>query len=298
MKDHGKNEIKVGLTVVAGLLVLLFGFSVFKNWTLGKAQYEIRMQFPTSSGLQKGDQVSVNGVRAGEVSSVDLRDGGVLVCAMMDQEFSVYRDGLPVIQMLELMGGKKIDIQQSGSGELADAGFVMQGRVDPDIAGALGALGAMQGNIQNIGVQADSLLRGINGIMGDKQFIASLKETVGNLHALSADLRGYVARNDGNLDKITVNLAALTTRADTLLADIQPRVSTTLGKTDRLIGNADTVLAEVRDLLTGIRDSRGLLHTVVYDRSLVERFDAMLGKLDSLSNIIINGEFTTNISLF
>ena len=298
MKDHRKNEIKVGLTVVAGLLILLFGFSVFKNWTLGKAQYEIRMHFPTSSGLQTGDQVSVNGVRAGAVSTVTLEDAGVMVTAMIDQNFAVYREGLPVIQMIELMGGKKIDIRQLGEGVPADAGFIMQGKVEPDIAGALGALGDMQGNIQNIGIQADSLLRSINGVMGDKRFIASLKETVGNLHTLSGDLRRYVSRNEGNIERITINLAALTTRADTMLAELQPRVSSTLGKTDRLLGNADTLITGVRELITEIRASRGLLHTAVFDTNLVRRFDSMLGKLDSLSNIIINGEFTTNISLF
>ncbi|MCZ7554957.1 MAG: MlaD family protein [Bacteroidia bacterium] len=298
MKDHSKNEVKVGLTVIAGLLILLLGFSVFKNWSVGKAQYEIRMHFPTSSGLQAGDQVSVNGVRAGAVSAVELQNGGVLVTALIDQSIEVYREATPVIQMLELMGGKKIEIRQGGSGSPADASFVIQGTVDPDIAGALGALGAVQGNIQNISVQADSLLRSINSVMGDKEFIASLKETVTNLHALSGELRSYATRNGANLDRLTGNLTTLTSRADTLLAELPPRLGRTLDNTDRLLGQGDTLLGDVRSLLTDIRDSRGLLHSVVFDTALVRRFDGMLIKLDSLSNIIINGEFTTNISLF
>jgi phospholipid/cholesterol/gamma-HCH transport system substrate-binding protein len=298
VKDHSKNEVKVGLTVIAGLLILLLGFSVFKNWSMGKAQYEIRMHFPTSSGLQTGDQVSVNGVRAGAVSSVELQNGGVLVTALIEQHFQVYREGVPVIQMLELMGGKKIDIRQQGDGSPADASFVMQGRVDPDIAGALGALGEVQGNIQNISVQADSLLRSINSVMGDRQFISSLKETVANLHALSGELRSYAARNSGNLDRLTSNLTTLTSRADTLLADLPPRLTRTMDNTDRLLVKGDATLGDVRSLLTDIRDSRGLLHSVVFDTTLVRRFDVMLTKLDSLSNIIINGEFTTKISLF
>jgi len=298
VKTHGKNEVKVGLTVVAGLLILLFGFSFFKNWTLGKAQYEIRMHFPTSSGLQTGDQVSVNGVRAGAVATVELQDDGVIVSAFIDQGVEVFKEGQPVIQMLELMGGKKIDIRQLGSGQPMDAGFIMQGKVDPDIAGALGALGNMQGNIENIGIQADSLLRSINGVMGDRQFIASLKETVSNLHALSGEMRSYVARNGGNLERLTNNLTSLTSRADTLLTDLPPRLNSTLAKTDRLIGNGDTLLTDVRTLLSEIRDSRGLLNKVVFDTSLVQRFDGMLGKLDSLTNVILDEKLSVNISLF
>jgi phospholipid/cholesterol/gamma-HCH transport system substrate-binding protein len=298
VKDERKNEIKVGLTVVAGLLILLFGFSIFKNWTFGKAQYEIHMHFASSSGLQAGDQVTVNGVRAGTVTSVTLRNGGVLVTAMIDQNVDVYRDGRPVIQMLELMGGKKIDIMQSAAGDLVDSGFIMQGRVDPDIAGALGALGDMQGSIQSIGTQADTLLRNANSVLGDQQFIAALKEAVLNLQAVSGELRGYVSRNSGNLDRLTVNLTALSTRADTMLEQLQPRLLTTLDKTDRLLGSADTLAGDIRSLLADVRDSRGLLHTAVFDTTLAQRFDAMLLKLDSISSIIINKEFTTKISLF
>jgi hypothetical protein len=200
--------------------------------------------------------------------------------------------------MLELMGGKKIDILQSTAGDLVDSGFIMQGRVDPDIAGALGAMGDMQGSIQSIGTQADTLLRNANSVLGDQQFIAALKEAVLNLQAVSGELRGYVSRNSGNLDRLTVNLTALSTRADTMLEQLQPRLLTTLDKTDRLLGSADTLAGDIRSLLADVRDSRGLLHTAVFDTTLAQRFDAMLLKLDSISSIIINKEFTTKISLF
>lgn len=298
MKEEQRNEIKVGLTVIAGLLVLLFGFSVFKNWSIGKDQYELRMHFPQSSGLQRGDQVSVNGVRCGEVADVRLENGGVLVTALIESDVVVHQDAVPVIQMLELMGGKKIDIRQSSSGAPADAGFVLRGRVDPDIAGALGVLGQAEGDITSITAQTDSLLRSLNAVVGDKALISSVKETVANLHAITGDLRGYVSRNDDKLDRITGNLLRLTDRADTLLADLQPRIGTGIDKAETVLGNTDSLVTDVRSLLAEIRDSRGLLHTALHDTTLVRRIDAMLVKLDSLSSIIINGEFRTRVSLF
>jgi phospholipid/cholesterol/gamma-HCH transport system substrate-binding protein len=298
VKEEQRNEIKVGLTVIAGLLVLLFGFSVFKNWSIGKEQFELRMHFPQSSGLQRGDQVSVNGVRCGEVADVRLENGGVLVTALIESDVVVHQDAVPVIQMLELMGGKKIDIRQTSDGIPVDAGLVLRGRVDPDIAGALGVLGQAEGNITSITAQADSLLRSLNAVAGDKALISSVKETVANLHAITGDLRGYISRNDDKLDRITGNLLRLTDRADTLMADLQPRIGTGIDKAETVLGNADSLVTDVRTLLAEIRDSRGLLHTALHDTTLVRRMDAMLVKLDSLSSIIINGEFRTSISLF
>lgn len=298
VKDEQKNEIKVGATVLIGLIVLLVGFATFKDWSVGADEYLLHMRFPSSAGLEVGDQVSVNGVRAGKVERVTLLDGGVDVMARIDADVVVKGDAQPVIQMLELMGGKKIEIHQGSEGPELRAGAVLRGSVDPDIAGALGLLGELQGNVRDIGTQADSLLRGINAVVGDKAFINSLKQTVANLHSVSADLRGYVSRNSSNLDVLTVNLVTLTERVDTMLAELQPAVRGSLGKTDRVLGNADSLITEVRGIVDEIRGSRGLLNAVLHDSSLVRRVDAMLVKIDTLSSIIINGEFETNVSLF
>lgn len=298
MKEQQRNEIKVGLTVLVGILVLFTGFFVFKDWSVGRAEYPIRISFPVSAGLDVGDQVSVNGVRAGKVAAVELKNGGVEVLAMMRGGVTVFDDGDPVIQMLELMGGKKIEIRQQGSGTPVDAGAVLQGRVDPDIAGALGLLGGMEGNVRDIATQADSLLRGINAIVGDREFTRSLKETVTNLHVLTGDLRSYMTRNSSNIDRLTGTLVTLTGRVDTMLAELQPAVRGSLEKSDRVLVGADSLISDVRSLVGEIRDSRGLLHHAIHDTSLVGRLDRMLVRLDTLTSILIEGEFNTNIDLF
>ncbi len=298
VKEQQRNEIKVGITIIAGVAILLIGFSTFKNWSIGADEYTLRMHFPASSGLSVGDQVSVNGVRAGKVESVELLNGGVEVNALISSQVVVKRNAVATIQMLELMGGKKVDISQSSEGADLPAGELLVGQVDPDISGALGLLGDMQGNVQDIGLQADTLLRNVNNIVGDKEFTASLKQTVANLQSISGDLRSYLSRNNRNIEVLTVNMVSLTERVDTMLSELQPAVSGSLQKTDRVLGNADSLITEVRGLVTEIRSSRGLLNTVLHDTAFVQRMDMMLVKLDTLSSIIINGEFETSISLF
>lgn len=298
MKDQQKNEIRVGLTVIIGLALLLYGFATFKDWSVGADEYQLVLRFPASAGLEVGDQVTINGVQAGKVETVSLRDGGVEVRARIEAGVEVKRDARAVIQMLELMGGKKIEIRQGSAGPALAAGEMLTGTVDPDIAGALGLLGDLQGNVRDIGTQADSLLRGLNAVVGDQAFIASLKEAVANLHAVSGDLRAYVSRNSRNLDVLTTNMVTLSSRVDTMLAELRPAVNGSLRKTDRVLGNADSLVTELRGIAAEIRDSRGLVHSVLHDTTLVRRLDAMLLKVDTLSRIIIDGEFEVNVSLF
>lgn len=298
MKEQQRNEIKVGLTIVVGLAILLFGFSTFKNWSIGTSDYTLRMQFPTSAGLATGDQVTVNGVRAGRVESVILRNGGVEVHANISSTIEVKATGRPVIQMVELMGGKKIEIRQGSEGSMVSPDMILQGTVDPDIAGALGLLGDMQGNIREIGTQADTLLRGLNTIVADERLASDLKQTISNLHAISQDLRSFLARNNENIDALTVNMVSLTERVDTMLAELQPAVGDGLRRGERVLENTDALVTEVRGILTEIRDSRGMLHTIIHDKAFVQRMDAMLGKLDTLSDVIIKDKLTIGIRLF
>ena len=79
MNDKLRTEIRVGVTVILGIAVLLFGFSWFKEWTMTGGFYTLKMRFDNSSGLQNGDPVMINGVRAGKVTLVKVESNTVLV---------------------------------------------------------------------------------------------------------------------------------------------------------------------------------------------------------------------------
>jgi ABC-type transporter Mla subunit MlaD len=87
VRNHQRNEIKVGITVLAGLIVVLLGFSLLKEWTLTSKTYALKMRFETSAGLQSGDQVTVNGVKAGKVETVGIDGHTVLVHANIETGF-------------------------------------------------------------------------------------------------------------------------------------------------------------------------------------------------------------------
>jgi phospholipid/cholesterol/gamma-HCH transport system substrate-binding protein len=298
MREQQKTEIKVGLTVLVALIVIIFGFSYFKNWGVGDGGDLIRMRFSSSAGLQEGDQVTINGVRAGEVVAVRLDGGGVLVDASLLDGMHVSADAHPVIQMLELMGGKKIDIHQGSASGRADTSVVLDGRVDPDISGALSFVGDMEGDLKSMQRQADTLLRNLNGIVGDRELIASIRQTAENLQAISTDTRAYLRDNRSNLEQLTGDLAHLVTTADTLITEMRPGMVSSLDRAGGVIEKTDSLVTTIHDILSEIRQSKGLLHSVVYDTALVGRLDSTLDKLNRITDIIINGEFKTNVSLF
>jgi phospholipid/cholesterol/gamma-HCH transport system substrate-binding protein len=298
MKEQQKFEIKVGLTVLAGLIILLVGFYSFRNWSLGGGTELLEMRFPASAGLQKGDVVTVNGVSCGRVESVELLADGVRVRARMDEGVRVSTDARPVIQMLELMGGKKVEIAQGVSDRYAGPDDVLIGRVDPDISGALGMFGGVQGDVRDIAHNANVFLRNANTLTGDTVFIRALKDAAVNLRDVSADTRQLLAANRDDISRLLGRMSTLAVRVDTLLMELRPDARAALGDTRRVLARADTLLADLHDIAADLRNGRGLLNTAIHDTSLVTRLDRMLQRVDTLTAILINGELHIRASLW
>jgi phospholipid/cholesterol/gamma-HCH transport system substrate-binding protein len=298
MKDQHRNEVKVGLTVLIGLAVLIGGFTVFKGWSPGSSQYIIHMRFPASAGLQTGDQVYVNGVKAGKIKEVVLEENTVLVDAFIDNEIVLTSDATAKIQMLELMGGKKVEIRKGRNNIPLGNLDVIQGSVDPDIAGALGMVGGLGGKVHEIAANANTLLINTNKVLGDSVFTASMKEIVMNLRDVSRTLKPMVAENRGNVKELSTILVGLTKRVDTLVRIIGPKLDRGLGDATTVLRNADTLLSAINALVNDLKSNKSLVSRALYDSTLSTRVNGLLSKLDTLSNFILEGNFKTRIRLF
>ncbi len=297
VKNRRTSEIAVGITVIAGIVILLFGFSVFKEWSVSRDLDVISIRFPTSSGLQVGDPVFMNGVKVGGVLTVSITGNTVLVTAEVDRSTHLASDAVPVIQVLELMGGKKIEIRQGTSPTPMDYSSVIEGRVDPDFGSALGLLGTVQGNITDLGNNANTLLVNANNLIGDKALVADLKATVANLHTISTDVRSLLKENRSDAERLVDNLVRLSSRTDTLLSTLEPRITRSLDQAGRTMTQVDTLLAGVHAVVRDIRDSRGLVYKALHDTTMNTRIDAMLAKLDSLASHILDGQMRIKIRL-
>jgi phospholipid/cholesterol/gamma-HCH transport system substrate-binding protein len=297
MKQQRKLEIKVGATVIVGVIILISGFAIFKEWSPLTAQDQIMMRFPTSAGLQSGDQVALNGVNIGKVASVTLDESSVLVNANVAAGTRILEGAVPTIQMLELMGGKKIEITQGTSDKLIPMDHVIVGTVDPDIAGALHLIGDLEGNVRSLGENANELMINANSIIGDKEFIASMKEAAVNLRDLTIEARSILTENRSNINELASNMNQLVKRVDTLLVDIEPRLTSTLDGADNTLASADSLLFSVQQLVQDIRTGNGIISSALYDTSLTAKTERLLAKVDSVLQIIIDDNMKIRIRL-
>src|ERR1039457_6514706 len=108
MKDQRKTEIKVGLTVLAGILIFLWILGWAKNFSVSSNHRPVLVKFDNVTGLEIGDNVVVNGLRKGFVQNMQIEQDHVIVTMSLEKDVDLREDAQFSISMLDLMGGKKV----------------------------------------------------------------------------------------------------------------------------------------------------------------------------------------------
>ena len=297
MNEVRKNELTVGLTVLMGIAVLAFGMAFFKDCSFGDVSTRVHMRFPESSGLQIGDIVTLSGVKAGQVSAVVLEDSTVLVSAVMNEDILVTADAIPIIQMLELMGGKKIEIRQGRSPMRYVESMVLMGIVDPDISGALGMLGSLDGDLQTMTKSAADVLHRVNTRVLDSAAVNDMRAIIRNTREITEVLNLLTTKHSNDIGMISRSTASLSQRADSLVAALSPRLDSALLVTTGLASNADVLVTDLREMVTEIRQSRGMFNALLHDTTLICRINRLVDRIDTLTTVIVDGQMRIKIRL-
>ena len=112
------REIKVGLLVVAALVVLMAGtFLIGEKSNLFTRKNRYYVRFETVSGLATGSPVQLNGVNVGEVTEIvlprEVTKTLLTVWVSVDRSYRnrIRRDSEAAIKTLGLLGDKYIEIR-------------------------------------------------------------------------------------------------------------------------------------------------------------------------------------------
>jgi phospholipid/cholesterol/gamma-HCH transport system substrate-binding protein len=109
------NNIKLGLFVFAGLLVLVIAFYMIGNGSnLFGRDFEIKARFNNLSGLTEGNNVLFSGIHAGTVKNIDMiSDSTIEVTMQIDSKVQPFikKNAVAAIGTEGLMGNKVINIE-------------------------------------------------------------------------------------------------------------------------------------------------------------------------------------------
>lgn len=310
MKKTTNIEVKVGIVTVVGIALFIIGLTLGKGVNVNTGKPEISFIFPNSGGIENGAPVLVNGVERGKVYKVANSNDAVEIKAVIDRTDDLFADPTAIISILEITGGKKIEILPGKSGQF-DISRPIQGQTPPDIADLVRILGNVSGDAVNLVKRLDTALIAANILLTDEDFIADIKTTVAEASIAAQNLNKLLDDNSNKITSAVNNLEYLSKQLVYSVDKNEPKVSNIISELDiaivdakKVLNNANLVLLDfnkvaqdIKELTNAIKNDSGLINKLIYDESLSKQLDSTFIKLDELLNIIHEHGVNVNLRL-
>lgn len=299
-------ELTVGASIFIALFILIAGVMWLKEISVASKMVEYTVLFPEVGTLQKGDPVTVNGVKRGSASHISLYKAQAAVVIKLDKNVVLTDSCKITIQNIGLMGERKIGIQLSEKGtpykpNTKKQATYITGYFDTGIAEAMGMLGRVLLDVQSLlGILSNI----IEKTVGDTDFLElfdnilarvdtitilaedlvvknkpDLDRTMDNLHRISADVKSLIDVNGPHISSIMENGAQLTTQALSI-AD-----------------NADSIAQSLKSMINAIDNGEGSIGMLLKDENFYTDLKSSLADLDTLIQDVNNNGLKLRIKL-
>lgn len=294
MATARSQEIRVGVVTVLALAILIGGII----WGKGSAglgigggrQRVVEMSFPSAPGIEAGTPITLKGVRKGNITGLDVRADEVRITGTFESDVPLRRDAVAYLQILEVTGGKKIELVPGDSPDLLPAGAVIPGTVQGDFSTMLADAGEISNRARSIMTRLDSVMIVVNSVVGTPRFRSNLEHTLSNLEESSNAARGIVVGNRAVIDRMIANLDAASTELRALVDRTRPVVDrtfataegtltdarSTIGHIDSTLYRVDTLIARLDTVAFGIRHGNGAVSKLLYDPQFAAQLDSTL----------------------
>ncbi len=277
-----KNEITVGVVVVIGIILTVFGAFWLSGRPWGEEQVDMVAVFREVGELRQGNPVKFRGVQVGRVTQIQLGEAGfgVLVSMEVSPRVELPDDAAVLLAPASLFGDWQASIiSQAGYPELdfteARGTAILSGATLPDIT-QLTAVGA------RIAEDLQTLAQRVELAFTEETAI-KLRETIENVQEISEQLTGFVDQQTQAYRDVSQNVLVATEN----ITQTTARVGRVAGEVESAFvegGQVQQILANVERASLNLQDlSNRLEAATVGVPSLVARADTTIAELGELA---------------
>ncbi len=286
MKDQRKTDIKVGLTVIVAILLFIWILGWAKNFSLNANRTSITIKFQNVAGLEIGDNVTVNGVRKGFVDDVILKNDFVIVSVSLEPNVDLRSNAVFSVMMLDLMGGKKVEILPGNANEKLDIHQVQNGSFSADVPSVMVMIGKLENELPQMFKQVNVTLASLNEYLGDKNLQSNVKTAASNLVVISDQLKNVINENRNQIKLLTSNSAELTSEAKDFFAKNKESLHTTIVDVSALVKKTDSFISKLDELVIETKDQKNTAGKLLYDDKLFTDLKETLQTVKELVKIL------------
>ena len=287
MKDQRKTEIKVGLVVVVGIILFIWILTWAKSFSLSANDKIVKVKFKNVSGLEVGDEVAINGVKKGFVDDIKIHGDEVQVKLSISNDVSLKEDAVFRIAMLDLMGGKKVEIYPGLSEQIMDYSKVQTGSFTADIATVMSMVGGIQDDVNSSIKDMKITLNALNNYLTDKHLNDNIKSSVNNLSEASKKLNLMMDENRDNLKRLISSSVDLSEEAKTFLTKNKNELGNSFKELKTLLEETNSLVSRANEFADEIKTKKNNVGKFLYDEELYSNLNKSITQLNELTKLIL-----------
>jgi len=305
------KEFKVGLLVVLGLLLLFIGVNFLKGGALWGENREFFAVFDNSSGLQPSNEVQLNGVKVGQVTSVELKEDDankVLVgFSLINDELLVPEESEVWLISSDILGTKALDLRlksdslpvadikyhENGDFLIAKTEISLQEQINEEILPLKKKTEELIGSVESIIVSVNAFWDTSAAYTIDESLyevrdaVATFGELANNLSILVSNETEQVNRILKNVHEITEGVAAQSEQITSTINNIAAITDTIVNADVKgVIVETKSTLEELNGVLSKVNEGQGtigkLMHTDSLHNELVQTNQSIQNLLDDM----------------
>lgn len=292
MEEQTKNNIRLGLLVLAGLFLLILTlYGVGKNQNLFGSNFQLKARFSNISGLMKGNNIRFSGIQVGTVKSIEiLNDTTIEVTMLIDKKVQpfIHANAVASIGTEGLMGNKIINITPSNAtapGVARGTMLATQRIVNTDEM--LQVLARTNNNIADISEELKSTAQrirsstGLWSLLGDTSLAINLRASLANIdratvhtRQFTEDIREMISgarEGKGSIGRLLTDTA--------FYHDLE-QAALTIDRAGKSAGDLVTHLDEMtQQVRSDIEEGKGSANALLRDSQLVIKLNASLDNI-------------------
>ncbi len=286
MKNQKRTEFKVGVTVIISVVVLLWVLGWAKNFSFNSNEKTLSISFQNIAGLLVGDVVSVQGIKEGFVKDIRNENNSVIVTVTLSETTNLKEDARFSIMMIDLMGGKKIEIVPGVSSSKIDYSKIQSGEFLGDISTSMAALGAVQDDLVDVIFEVKETLNSLNKLLGNSEFMDELQNSVISLNKLIAKTDKIISDNSNLFSSLLKNSNELVTNSNQFIVENSADLKTSISNINGVLNNANGLIKKMDDFFDEVKNQENNIGKIIYDEKIISDLSSTLKQLKELSELI------------
>ena len=284
------NELKVGLTILAAIIVGFLGYRLMGDLPLLRQSKVIGTTFEQTGGLTAGSYVYINGVKVGSVKSLRLTDqDSVNVKMSFDLGVKIPQDSEAHLQSSGLLDEKEIVIQRGKSTEYLEHGDYIKGVYEGGMLETFKKEGQqLSQDVSESFEKLNALLADLNSTF-DEENQEKVDQSLTNLQQSTDEIATLLRRRRAELEQSITHAQRFLANMDTVSTENSARIDSVMAGLDRSVEEFEVLSRELgetndqlRQVLTKINKGQGSLGKLVNDPALYENLESLSGEMSKL----------------